>query len=143
MHKLYTDGSCLGNPGPGGWAAKCVGEFEIFGGEKHTTNNVMEMKAVTEGLGDCLKKGIKSVTVYTDSNYVKNGINSWIHKWKTNNWKTSTGSSVKNKEYWVLIDALQSKFDKIEWVWVKAHNGNEHNECVDKLARDYAKKLSA
>ena len=98
--KLYTDGSCLGNPGKGGWAAVCVDEndtlfFKISGGDSHTTNNMMELSAVIRGLE---RYGSGPVTVYTDSKYVMDGITKWIHKWKINNWKTSTGGDVKNKK---------------------------------------------
>ena len=141
MYDLYTDGSCLGNPGRGGWAAKCVGYFEISGNELSSTNNRMEMTAVLEGLKKCLEIDISEVRLFTDSNYVKNGITQWMPKWKVNNWKTSTGQDVKNKHLWLQIDIMSSRMKKVEWCWVKAHAGNEHNEHVDKLARERASAL--
>ena len=137
-NRLYTDGSCIGNPGRGGWAAKCLGFFEITGGSPKTTNNIMEMTAVIEGLRKCYKCGIRNIAVYTDSFYVRNGIKSWIHKWKLNNWKTSSGSDVKNKELWVQMDSVSKLFDNIDWIWVKAHNGDPDNEYVDQEARRIA-----
>lgn len=141
MYDLYTDGSCLGNPGRGGWAAKCVGQFEISGSELNSTNNIMEMTAVLEGIKKCLEMDISEVRLFTDSNYVKNGVTQWMPKWKVNNWKTSTGQVVKNKTLWLQIDILSSRMKKVEWHWVKAHAGNEHNERVDKLARERASNL--
>src|SRR6056300_190155 len=141
MYDLYTDGSCLGNPGRGGWAAKCVGQFEISGSELNSTNNIMEMTAVLEGIKKCLEMDISEVRLFTDSNYVKNGVTQWMPKWKVNNWKTSTGQMVKNKTLWIEIDILASRMKKVEWHWVKAHAGNEHNERVDKLARERASAL--
>jgi ribonuclease HI len=139
MYEIYTDGSCLGNPGPGGWAA--IGEnFTICGDAEVTTNNIMEMTAITKALEECLKREYLDVCIYTDSNYVKQGITQWIHNWKKNGWKTSSGGDVKNKDLWIEIDTLRNQMKSIEWKWVKAHNGNPHNEAVDKLARSCAKK---
>lgn len=138
MHTLYTDGSCLGNPGPGGWAARCVDLFDISGGAAHTTNNIMEMTAVVRGLETCLERSMREVSVYTDSRYVMDGITSWIHGWKKRGWKTAAGTPVKNKELWMQLDALVGQFSRVEWHWVKAHAGNVHNEFVDTEARRQA-----
>ena len=140
MQDIYTDGSCLGNPGPGGWGA-LIGNIQISGGEDNTTNNIMEMTAVVKALEECLKRDILEIQLFTDSNYVKNGITSWIKNWKRNGWRTATGTPVKNKELWIKIDILSQKMKYIEWKWVKAHTGNLQNEKVDKLARDSAKKI--
>lgn len=138
MNSLYTDGSCLGNPGAGGWAARCVDIFDISGNEKMSTNNIMEMTAVVRGLEKCLELSMTSLSVYTDSRYVMDGITSWIHGWKKRGWKTAAGTPVKNKELWMQLDTLVGKFSRIEWHWVKAHNGNVHNEFVDTEARRQA-----
>lgn len=138
MHLLYTDGSCLGNPGKGGWAARCLHLFDISGGNPFTTNNIMEMKAVIEGLQECLKHLIKEVSVHTDSNYVKNGMKHWVKNWKMNGWKTASGTPVKNKDLWIQLCDLERQFDKVQWIWVKAHNGDVNNEYVDKEARKFA-----
>ena len=141
MYEVYTDGSCLGNPGRGGWAAISK-DFKLCGSQPNTTNNVMEMTAIVKALEQCLWMEEKYVRIVTDSNYVKQGISSWIHNWKKNGWKTSNGGDVKNKELWVKLDELRERFTMIEWKWVKAHNGNPQNEAVDKLARECAKNLS-
>ena len=138
MNSLYTDGSCLGNPGPGGWAARCVDIFDISGNEKKSTNNIMEMTAVVRGLEKCLELSLRELSVYTDSKYVMDGITSWIHGWKKRGWKTAAGTPVKNKELWMQLDTLVGKFSRIEWHWVKAHNGDENNEFVDSEARRQA-----
>ena len=132
---MYTDGSCLGNPGPGGWAAKYEGLFEISGGTKNTTNNIMELTAVVKGLEKCLEHGLTEVKVHTDSLYVMKGMTTWIHGWKKKGWKSSGGTPVKNKELWIRLDELREKFSAVEWQWVKAHAGNPQNEWVDKEAR--------
>lgn len=136
--KLYTDGSCLGNPGSGGWAAICVNDrdevfFKVSGGDSHTTNNIMELSAVIRGLE---RYGSGPVRVYTDSKYVMDGITKWIKNWKKNGWKTSTGGQVKNRSLWEQLDGLVTQFVTFEWV--KAHNGDKWNEAVDTLARDTA-----
>jgi len=131
---IYTDGACKGNPGPGGWGAllrSSVHEKEIFGGERHTTNNRMEIMAVIESLR-LVKKEAK-VCIYTDSTYVKDGISSWIKTWKINGWKTASKKPVKNEELWKELDLLVSQH-QIEWVWVKGHSGDEGNERADALA---------
>ncbi|MFW5976476.1 MAG: ribonuclease HI [Bacillota bacterium] len=131
---LYTDGSCAGNPGPGGYAAIILGNEEknISGFEKDTTNNRMEIKAVIEGIKH-INKGSK-IHIYCDSSYVINGITKWIHKWKNNNWKTSEGNLVKNKDLWQKLDRLLNKY-KVEFKKVRAHSGDEYNEKVDELAK--------
>lgn len=142
MYEIYTDGSCLGNPGRGGWAAISK-DFKLCGSQPNTTNNVMEMTAIIKALEQCVWMEENNVRIITDSNYVKQGISTWIHNWKKNGWKTSSGGDVKNKELWVKLDELRMRFIMIEWKWVKAHNGNPQNEEVDKLARECAKNLSA
>ena len=137
MQDIYTDGSCLGNPGPGGWAVSGAG-IKMSGGQDQTTNNVMEMTAVVKALETCLVRDILEIRLFTDSNYVKNGITSWIKNWKRNGWRTSTGAPVKNKELWIEIDSLSQKMKSVEWKWVKAHNGHPQNELVDRLAREEA-----
>ena len=137
--KLYTDGSCLGNPGVGGWGAICLDDdetktiFKCCGGDAHTTNNIMELSAVIRGL-DRYEGG--PVTIYTDSKYVMDGITRWIHGWKRNGWKTSTGGQVKNKTLWEQLDRLMTP--SITFEWVKAHNGDKWNEAVDTLAKKCA-----
>ena len=137
---IYTDGSCLGNPGPGGWACACE-RFELVGAEPHTTNNIMELTAVERALERCVEEGITHVTLWTDSTYVKNGVTSWTANWKKNGWKTTKGTPVKNKEHWVNIDTLLEKMTDVQWRWVKAHNGHPQNERVDTLAREQAKNV--
>lgn len=141
MYQVHTDGSCLGNPGAGGWAA-LANDFKLCGAQRDTTNNQMEMTAVIKALERCLQINERRVTINTDSNYTKNGITSWIEGWKRNGWRTAKGTEVKNKELWMRLDALREKFVVLEWKWVKAHNGNPANEQVDKLARECAKNLS-
>ena len=134
--KLYTDGSCLGNPGFGGWGAICVDDgdntvfFRVSGGDTRSTNNIMEMTAVIRGLE---RYGGGPVEVYTDSKYVMDGITKWIHGWKKKGWKTSTGGDVKNKSLWMKMDDLVTSF--VTFSWVKAHNGDKWNEEVDRLAK--------
>ena len=140
MYEIYTDGSCLGNPGAGGWGA--IGEdMKLCGAMAKTTNNIMEMTAVAKALEECVKRDISEVRIFTDSNYVKNGITKWIINWKKNGWMTSAGTPVKNKELWIQIDTLRGKVKMIEWRWVKAHNGHPLNEAVDTLARECAKNI--
>ncbi|WP_440911289.1 ribonuclease HI [Candidatus Pelagibacter sp.] len=139
MIEIYTDGSCLENPGNGGWAAiiNDDGKIEkISGSEKNTTNNRMELMAPIEALGKINKK--KKVKIFTDSQYVKMGITNWIHNWIKNNWQTSKREDVKNKDLWLNLYKLTQSLD-IEWHWVKAHAGNTLNEEVDALAKDAAK----
>lgn len=132
---IYTDGSCLGNPGPGGYGA--ILEFKqtskaLSGGFVHTTNNRMELLAPSKALA--LLKERCDVQIYTDSQYVKNGINQWIKNWKKNGWRTSNKAPVKNVDLWRLLDAACEKHN-VTWHWVKAHNGHPQNEAVDELAR--------
>lgn len=137
MQDIYTDGSCLGNPGPGGWAVVGAG-IKISGGRDQTTNNAMEMTAVVEALRQCLARDILEIRLFTDSTYVKNGITSWVKNWKKNDWCKADGEPVKNKELWIEIDALSQRMKCVDWYWVKAHNGNPQNELVDSLAREEA-----
>ena len=141
MYEIYTDGSCLGNPGRGGWAAISK-DFKICGAQPNTTNNIMEMTAILRALDAAFRRDEKCVRIFTDSNYTKQGITSWIRNWKKNGWKTSSGSDVKNRELWIELDKIRDCFTMIEWRWVKAHNGDPKNEEVDKLARECAKNLS-
>jgi len=140
MQDIYTDGSCLGNPGPGGWAVVGAG-IKMSGGQADTTNNVMEMTAVVKAIESCLARDILEIRLFTDSNYVKNGITSWIKNWKKNGWRTASGTGVKNKELWIKIDLLSEEMKCIEWKWVKAHSGHPQNELVDNLARKEAKNI--
>ena len=138
MIKIYTDGSCLGNPGNGGWAAIILNDgkkTEIKGNKKVTTNNQMELLAPIEALKK-IPKGSK-VQIFTDSKYVKSGITEWIHNWKKNGWKTASKQDVKNKELWLELDLLNNEFE-INWNWVKAHSTNKLNNEVDLLARSAA-----
>ena len=142
MISVYTDGSCLGNPGNGGWAFLIVGEKNICyrtGFEPNTTNNQMELVAVIKAL-EFLKE-FKDILINTDSNYVKQGITTWIINWKKNNWKTSRKQPVKNKELWERLDELNLS-KNINWNWVKAHNIDEFNNQVDTLARKAAETLT-
>jgi ribonuclease HI len=139
MIEIYTDGSCLENPGNGGWAAiiNDDGKIEkISGSEKNTTNNRMELMAPIAALSKITKK--KKVQIFTDSQYVKMGITNWIHNWIKNNWQTSKKEDVKNKDLWLNLYKLTQSHD-VEWHWVKAHAGNTLNEEVDVLAKDAAK----
>ena len=138
MIKIYTDGSCIENPGNGGWAAIIFMNNEkiaITGNKKNTTNNQMELMAAIEALKK-IPTGQK-VQVYTDSKYLKMGITEWIDKWLQNNWKTSSKQKVKNLELWTELNEI-SKKHKIEWFWVKGHAGNLINEEVDALAKKAA-----
>ncbi|MEY3811511.1 MAG: hypothetical protein RIT11_593 [Pseudomonadota bacterium] len=135
---VYTDGSCLGNPGKGGWAALIIKndkEEVIFGSEKNSTNNRMELTAAINAL---LKtEESKKIKIYTDSKYLKDGIEKWINNWKKNDWKNANKKDVKNKDLWTKLDNLISK-KQISWEWVKAHSVNEYNNKVDILARKAA-----
>ena len=138
MIKIYTDGSCLNNPGNGGWAAiiNVNGEIKkICGNVKDTTNNKMELMAPIKALQEI--EGNEQIEIYTDSQYVKLGITDWVHKWIKNNWQTSKKKPVKNKELWIQLYDL-NKSHKIKWIWVKAHAGNILNEEVDLLAKQAA-----
>jgi ribonuclease HI len=138
MIKIYTDGSCLENPGNGGWAAIIIDDTkktEIKGSKKNTTNNQMELVAPIEALKK-IPKGNK-VQIFTDSKYVKTGITEWIHNWKKNGWKTAKKEPVKNKELWEELDFLTNEFE-ISWNWVKAHSTDELNNEVDLIAKEAA-----
>ena len=138
MIKVYTDGSCLVNPGKGGWAAIIINDkekTEIKGSKENTTNNQMELTAPIMALKK-IPKGSK-IQIFTDSKYVKSGITEWIHKWKKNGWKTADKKDVKNKDLWKELDKLSSTF-YIEWIWVKAHSTDTLNNEVDLLARSSA-----
>ena len=138
MIKVYTDGSCLENPGNGGWAAIIIDDgkkTQIKGSKKNTTNNQMELLAPIEALKK-IPKG-SEVQIFTDSKYVKSGITEWIHNWKKNGWKTANKQKVKNKDLWVELDLLSNQFD-IKWNWVKAHSADELNNEVDLIAREAA-----
>ena len=138
MIKIYTDGSCIGNPGSGGWAAIILNGNKqdiISGRKKNTTNNQMELMAAIKALVFFSKK--QKIRIYTDSNYVKEGITNWIKIWEKNNWKTANKKKVKNVELWKKLNTL-SNFHDIEWKWVKAHSGDPMNNMVDKLARKAA-----
>ena len=135
MIKIYTDGSCIDNPGKGGWAAIIFmnnKKIVIKGNKKNTTNNQMELMAAIEALKK-ISTG-QEVQIYTDSKYVKLGITEWIEKWSQNNWKTSSKQKVKNLELWVELNEI-SKKHKIEWFWIKGHAGDPINEEVDVLAK--------
>ena len=141
--KLITDGSCLGNPGPGGWAAILrYGKHkkELSGAAAYTTNNRMEMTAVLEGL-KALSEPCE-VTVEIDSQYVKDGMNGWIHAWKRRNWKTVEGTAVKNRDLWVQLEAAVSRH-KLHWVWVKGHARHVDNNRCDRLARAAAQGIAS
>lgn len=142
MLKIWTDGSCLGNPGPGGWGyiatdgkniAKCSG------GEETTTNNRMELTAVLRALTAAARRH-DSVEIHTDSQYVKNGMQTWMKNWKAHGWRTSDKKPVKNVDLWRALDEISQQI-KIDWVWVRGHNGEEFNEMVDELARTTAENF--
>ena len=138
MIKIYTDGSCLKNPGNGGWAAIININSEILkisGSAKDTTNNKMELMAPIKALQEIKEQ--QPIEIYTDSQYVKLGITDWIHKWIKNNWQTSKKEPVKNKELWIELYKLTKSY-QIKWIWVKAHAGNILNEEVDLLAKQAA-----
>ena len=138
MIKIYTDGSCLENPGNGGWAAIIIDDgkkTQIKGSKKNTTNNQMELLAPIQALKK-IPKGSK-VQIFTDSKYVKSGITGWIHNWKKNGWKTANKQPVKNKELWTKLDLLTNEFE-IDWNWVKAHSTDKLNNEVDLIAREAA-----
>jgi len=149
MNKItvYTDGGCTGNPGPGGWAAVLLldgKEVRLSGGEESTTNNRMELTAVIKALTHINENSDlrnRPVEIFTDSQYVKNGLTQWIFNWIKNGWKTAAKKPVKNKEYWL---ALKEEADKLElkWNWVKGHSGDEYNELCDSLVEQERLKFS-
>ncbi len=132
---IHTDGACSGNPGPGGWGVLLEfgdPEKELCGGEANTTNNRMELRAAIEAMS-ALKRSCR-VDLYTDSQYVRQGITQWIHKWKRNGWRTAAKKPVKNKDLWQRLDqALEGH--EVDWHWVKGHAGHPENERADELAR--------
>ena len=139
-YKIYTDGACSGNPGPGGWAAIILFDEkiqdEISGSEKNTTNNKMELLAPIKAIQKFKKKS--EILIYTDSTYVKDGITTWIKKWEINGWKTASKKPVKNKELWKKLKNLSSRH-QIKWIWVKGHAQNKYNNLVDELAQNAIK----
>ena len=138
MIEIYTDGSCLTNPGNGGWAAIIIEDRKIKkirGNEKNTTNNRMELLAPINALREM--NGNSEITIYTDSQYVKLGITEWINKWLNNNWQTSKKEDVKNKDLWLELHNLDKSLN-VKWNWVKAHAGNPMNEEVDLMAKKAA-----
>ncbi len=138
--KAFTDGACSGNPGPGGWgvvlqainANYVVKERELSGGASETTNNQMELMAAISAL-ETLERA-STITVVTDSSYVKDGVSTWIHGWKRNGWKTAAKKPVKNVELWQRLDTARSRHN-VTWEWVKGHAGHPENERADALAR--------
>jgi len=140
--EIFTDGACLGNPGPGGWGVLLRwrgAEKELSGGEIETTNNRMELMAAIQGL-EALKRP-STVSLTTDSTYVKDGITKWIAGWKRNGWKTAAKKPVKNVDLWQRLEAALEGH-RVEWHWVKGHAGHEENERVDALASAAAAKAS-
>ena len=139
---VYTDGACSGNPGIGGWGAVIIinsnEPLNLNGGMMHTTNNQMELTATINALK--YFKSQVTLTLWTDSKYVKDGIESWIFKWKKNGWKTSTKKPVKNKELWIELDK-QIKKHNINFKWLKGHDGHKYNEVADSLAKKYIKEV--
>tara|TARA_B100000700_G_scaffold318126_1_gene410685 strand:- start:1631 stop:2092 length:462 start_codon:yes stop_codon:yes gene_type:complete len=140
-YKIYTDGACSGNPGPGGWAAIILVNNEIkemfFGSEKNTTNNQMELLAPIKAIQKFKKK--TEISIFTDSTYVKDGITTWIKQWEKNGWKTASKKPVKNKELWKKLQNLSSKHS-VKWIWVKGHAQDKYNNLVDELAQGAIKK---
>ena len=132
--EIYTDGACRGNPGPGGWAALLrtgKNELMVNGAEPDSTNNRMELRAAIEGLATLTRSSVVSIT--TDSQYVKQGVLSWVEKWKLNGWKTASRKDVKNKDLWQELDELNNMHE-VSWYWVKGHSGHAENERVDQAA---------
>ena len=132
--EIYTDGACRGNPGPGGWAALLrtgKNELMVNGAERDSTNNRMELRAAIEGLATLKRSSVVSIT--TDSQYVKQGVLSWVEKWKLNGWKTASRKDVKNKDLWQELDELNN-MHQVSWYWVKGHSGHAENERVDQAA---------
>lgn len=139
--ELFTDGACLGNPGPGGWAAllRWRGtERLLAGGEGSTTNNRMELTAAIEGL-EALTRPC-AVRLTTDSRYVQQGIERWLAKWRANGWRTAGRQPVKNRELWQRLAAANARH-RVRWAWVKGHSGHPENERVDRAARAEAERL--
>tara|TARA_B100000700_G_scaffold244762_1_gene273002 strand:- start:341 stop:772 length:432 start_codon:yes stop_codon:yes gene_type:complete len=139
-YKVYTDGACSGNPGPGGWAAIIIVDnqmkYKFSGSEKNTTNNRMELMAPIKAIQKFKKKS--EILVFTDSTYVKDGITVWIKNWEKNGWRTASKKPVKNKELWKKLKNLSSKHS-IKWTWVKGHAQDKYNNLVDELAQEAIK----
>ena len=142
-YKIYTDGACSGNPGPGGWAAIIIVNNEIkdtfSGSEKNTTNNQMELMAPIKAIQKFKKKS--EISIFTDSTYVRDGITTWIKQWEKNGWKTTSKKPVKNKELWKKLKNLSSKHS-MKWIWVKGHAQDKYNNLVDELAQGAIKKIN-
>lgn len=142
---IYTDGGCTGNPGPGGWGCVILSDGEehhYSGGDASTTNNRMEMTAVITALKIVKQMGLPlKASIYTDSQYVKNGLTQWIHGWIKNGWKTAAKKPVKNKELWIEMKELCDQFD-LSWHWVKGHSGDKYNELCDSLVEAERMKFS-
>lgn len=139
--EVFTDGACSGNPGPGGWGALLRygdREQELSGGERHTTNNRMELMAAIQAL-ESLKRACR-VTIHTDSTYVRNGITQWIERWKAKGWKTADNKPVKNVDLWKRLEDAAASHD-ITWLWVRGHDGHPENERADALARRAAESM--
>jgi ribonuclease HI len=142
LARVYTDGSCLSNPGPGGWAAILCwrnNERELSGSVEETTNNRMELMAAIMGL-NALTRSVE-VELHTDSRYVMNGIQDWMPRWKANGWKTASKKPVANQDLWQQLDIAVTRHT-VEWYWVKGHAGHEHNERCDHLARAAAEAIA-
>ena len=145
--EMFTDGACSGNPGPGGWGCVILAdkmEYTVSGGEALTTNNRMELSAAIAALSAIDQNQEwreQAITVHIDSQYVKNGITSWIRSWKKNGWKNSEKQPVKNRDLWEILDELNSKLN-VSWKWVKGHSGNKYNDLCDSLATKEAAKYS-
>ncbi len=132
--EIFTDGACLGNPGPGGWGVvlRFRGiEKELYGGEPETTNNRMELTAAIEAI-EALKRPVRA-RLHTDSTYLRNGITEWLAKWKANRWRTAARKPVRNADLWQRLDAARAAHE-VEWVWVRGHSGHPDNERADRLA---------
>ena len=150
----YTDGACSGNPGPGGWGlylkaenekGETLKENEFYGNEVHTTNNRMELIGAIKAIEKLKKKTGVSLTIRTDSTYVRKGITEWLSNWKKNNWRKSDKKPVENRDLWELLDKIVTKHS-VKWEWVKGHSGEPGNEIADALARkgrDEAKKTTS
>jgi len=150
--EIFTDGSCIGNPGPGGWAFlmkikdakndQIINQKILGGGEPNTTNNQMELMAVIQSL-EYLDKSLQLcsyIEITTDSMYLKNGITVWINDWKRNGWKTAKKKPVKNQDLWVRLDIAKTG-KQINWIWIKGHSGHKENEMVNSIATKEAKKM--
>lgn len=143
---VYTDGGCSGNPGPGGWGCVIIdgtNEVQLSGGEAQTTNNRMELSSAIAALDAIVKRTDwrqRKICVYSDSQYVKNGITSWIINWKKNGWKTAAKKPVLNQDLWVTLDSLYNQLN-IEWKWVKGHAGFKYNEMCDQLCKQEMAKF--